>query len=230
MCVWTCSYFFNYTPWTSANSVSAKRLGWLIIPPSSPKKREKRRRRQAFNIMYHNIRGMNTTLVKLIFIIQWIRETLTQFNHYFWVCGLCFALLCPPGVDEWNDECVQEIGIRQELLLKTQSFKCSSLYRNGRLCVIEGHVLAFSTHQSSSVSFCKPLWVTPSRSSSSWRTRSVASVSLLLTSSLSSDSPCDERSSSYRTERQQWVTVTDWERWKKWGAKAVQMINEGRKI
>lgn len=64
-----------------------------------------------------------------------------------------------------------------------------------------------STHQSSSVSFCRPLWVTPSRSSSSWRTLSVASVSLLLTSSLSSDRPCEERSSSYRTERQLWITV-----------------------
>lgn len=64
-----------------------------------------------------------------------------------------------------------------------------------------------STHQSSSVSFCRPLWVTPSRSSSSWRTLSVASVSLLLTSSLSSDRPCEERSSSYRTESQLWITV-----------------------
>lgn len=66
--------------------------------------------------------------------------------------------------------------------------------------MIDGHMIAFSAHQSSSVSFCRPLWVTPSRSSSSCRTRSVASVSLLLTSSLSSDRPCDERSSSCGTE------------------------------
>ncbi|TNN88111.1 hypothetical protein EYF80_001692 [Liparis tanakae] len=52
----------------------------------------------------------------------------------------------------------------------------------------------------------RPLWVTPSRSSPSWRTRSVASDSLLLTSSLSSDRPCDERSSSCGTERQLWIS------------------------
>lgn len=74
--------------------------------------------------------------------------------------------------------------------------------------MIDANVSTCSTHQSSSVSFCRPLWVTPSRSSSSWRTRSVASVSLLLTSSLSSDRPCDERSSSCGTEKQLWIAVT----------------------
>lgn len=74
--------------------------------------------------------------------------------------------------------------------------------------MIDAIVSTCTTHRSSSVSFCRPLWVTPSRSSSSWRTRSVASVSLLLTSSLSSDRPCDERSSSCGTEKQLWVLVT----------------------
>lgn len=75
-------------------------------------------------------------------------------------------------------------------------------------CILIVRGCRFSSHRSSSVSFCSPLWVTLNRSSSNWRTRSVASVSLFLTSSLSSERPCEERSSSYKTERRIWITIT----------------------
>lgn len=135
-----------------------------------------------FNAIQSNIPALNNTFMKLIIHLLMF--------HFSWSILVIFALLRPSHVNKFDDKDAE---------------KAEGVWR---VWMIGDHVLEVSTHQSSSVSFCRPLWVTPSRSSSSWRTRSVASVSLLLTSSLSSDRPCDERSSSYGTERQLWITLT----------------------
>lgn len=55
------------------------------------------------------------------------------------------------------------------------------------------------THLSSSVSFCRPFWVTPIRSSSNCMTLDVASSSLLFTSSFSSCRAWEEFCTSWKT-------------------------------
>lgn len=112
--------------------------------------------------------------------------------------------ICKADVQIWISPPRQafKIGELMEILMKQTDRQTAPLTHASLKCQIfqeiDGYMSALSTHQSSSVSFCMPLWVTPSRSSSSWRTRSLASVSLLRTSSRSSDRLCDERSSSLR--------------------------------
>lgn len=66
------------------------------------------------------------------------------------------------------------------------------------------------THLSSSVSFCRPFWVTPIRSSSNCITLAVASSSLLFTSSFSSCKAWEEFCTSWET-----IKYNDGNKWNK---------------